>query len=222
VARSAPPSDDGSPARLIATMLGIVGILLLGSLAWSAVGALASAVGAAGSALASAANPRPPATLQPAVAASPTASDTVATLATATVATAPSGDPTLGPTVVATSSASSATATPQPQATATSVVAGRNPWILLPAPPPGATVSAGSLTVEARGRGDAPITAMRLELDGGALPVTLEQRSESTWRGSASTKVSAGEHSVRAVVTDANGRSGSFRWTFSVSGGSGP
>jgi hypothetical protein len=240
VARSAPPSDDGSPARLIATMLGIVGILLLGSLAWSAVGALASAVGAAGSALAAAANPRPPVTLQPAVAASPTPSDaaaavptvpTVATLATATPAaaltvpnaptapTAASRAPTLGPTAVVTSIASE---TPQPQATPTAVAAGRNPWILLPAPEPGATVPAGNLTLEARGRGDAPITAMRIELDGGALPVTLEQRSESTWRGFASTKVGAGGHSVRATVTDANGRTGSFRWTFSVSGGSGP
>src|SRR5436190_23932459 len=39
--------DDGSPARLIAIMVGIVGILLLGSLAWSAVGALFSALGEA-------------------------------------------------------------------------------------------------------------------------------------------------------------------------------
>src|SRR5258708_38920689 len=44
VDRSARP-DDGSPARLIAIMVGIVGILLLGSLAWSAVGALFSALG---------------------------------------------------------------------------------------------------------------------------------------------------------------------------------
>src|SRR5258708_29160067 len=39
--------DDGSPARLIAIMVGIVGIWLLGSLAWSAVGALFSALGEA-------------------------------------------------------------------------------------------------------------------------------------------------------------------------------
>jgi hypothetical protein len=70
--------------------------------------------------------------------------------------------------------------------------------------------------VEARGRGDAPITAINLELDGGRLPVSLEQRSESTWRGFASARVGAGQHSVRATVTDAQGRSGSFRWTFSA------
>jgi hypothetical protein len=74
----------------------------------------------------------------------------------------------------------------------------------------------GSITVEARGRGDAPITAIRLELDGAPLPVALEQRSESTWRGFASTRVGAGEHAVRATVTDAEGRTGSFRWTFAV------
>jgi hypothetical protein len=201
-------------------MLGIIGILLLGSLAWSAVGALVSAVGAAGSALSAAANPRVPVTLQPAVAASPTVADVAPTaIPSQTVSVSLTAVPTVSAT--ATPHPQPA-ATPEPEATPTTVVAGRRPWILLPAPQPGATVPAGSLTLEARGRGDAPITAMRLELDGGALPVTLEQRSESTWRGSASTSVSAGEHSVRAVVTDANGRTGSFRWTFSVSGGSGP
>ena len=43
MARPAPP-DDGSPVRLVATMVGIVGILLLGSLTWTAVGAFFSAV----------------------------------------------------------------------------------------------------------------------------------------------------------------------------------
>ena len=90
----------------------------------------------------------------------------------------------------------------------------RNPWILLPQPEPGSRISAGSVTVEARGRGDAPISTIRLELDGSALPVSIEQRSESTWRGFATTRVTPGEHAVRAVVTDADGRSGSFRWSF--------
>jgi hypothetical protein len=76
--------------------------------------------------------------------------------------------------------------------------------------------------VEARGRGDAPITAMRLELDGAALPVALEQRGDSVWRGSASTRVSAGQHNVRASVTDASGRSGSYRWSFTVSAAPAP
>ena len=72
------------------------------------------------------------------------------------------------------------------------------------------------VTLEARGRGDAPIKAMGLELDGGALPVQLEQRSDSTWRGFANVKVSAGQHAAKATVTDGEGRSGSFRWTFSA------
>ena len=74
----------------------------------------------------------------------------------------------------------------------------------------------GAITVEARGRGDAPITAIGLELDGATLSVTLEQRSESTWRAVANTRVNSGQHTVRATVTDAEGRSGSFRWTFAA------
>jgi hypothetical protein len=63
---------------------------------------------------------------------------------------------------------------------------------------------------------------MRLELDGSALPVALEQRSDSTWRGSASARVTAGQHNVRASVTDAAGRTGSYRWSFTVSAAPAP
>jgi hypothetical protein len=70
------------------------------------------------------------------------------------------------------------------------------------------------VTIEARGRGDAPITAIGLELDGAALPVSFEQRGEATWRGSASIRVAAGQHAARATVQDARGRTGSYRWTF--------
>jgi hypothetical protein len=206
VARPAPPSDDGSPARLIATMVGIVGILLLGSLAWSAVGALLSAVGSASSALSSAAAPPPPSTLAPVAAVTPVVAGSP-TLAAPT--------PTLEVAVVVSPTAA-ATPAPSPSTTPTAVVAGRNPWILLPQPEPGAKISPGPIVLEARGRGDAPITAMRLELDGAALQVALEQRSESTWRGAANTRVSPGTHTARATVTDADGRTGSFRWTFTA------
>jgi hypothetical protein len=214
VARSAPPSDDGSPARLIAAMVGIVGILLLGSLAWSAVGALVSAVGAAGNALASA-NSSPP-TLAPAVAitAQPSPTDV---LAPSVVVDTPAPTPLISVTEVAT-----ATVLPSPVATPTAVPSGRNPWILLPQPEPGAKVSPGQVLVEARGRGDVAIKEMHLELDGAALPVSLEQRSDSTWRGSASTRVAAGQHNVRASVTDAAGRSGSYRWSFTASAAPAP
>jgi hypothetical protein len=205
VARSAPPSDDGSPARLIATMVGVVGILLLGSLAWSAVGALLGAIGSASAALTSAAGPRPVATFTTPVAATPT---TIVVLDTPTpVVIAPS------PTVEVTQQP---TATAQPTTAPTAVAAGRNPWILLPQPQPGAKVSAGTVTLEARGRGDAPITAIGLQLDGGTLPVQMEQRSDSTWRAFTTARVNTGEHTVRATVTDADGRSGSFRWTFTA------
>jgi hypothetical protein len=202
-------------------MVGIVGILLLGSLAWSAVGALVSAVGAAGSAIASS-NPRPPATLAPVAAVTP-----VATASPLAGVGTPTAEPpgatrsaaTATPQVLGTATAV-ATPTAEAAAAPTAATAGRNPWILLPLPEPGARVPAGSVAVEARGRGDAPIAAMRLELDGSPLNVALEQRSDTTWRGSANAKLSSGEHTVRATVTDADGRNGSFRWTFTV--GSGP
>jgi hypothetical protein len=184
-------------------MVGIVGILLLGSLAWSAVGAFVSAIGAAGAAIAPVR--QPPATLVPAVAASPNPTVIVAVAGTPTAAAALAPTPTL---VAVT--ATTAAASPTPAAT------GRNPWVLLPQPEPGSKVAPGPLVIEARGRGEAPIKGIRLELDGAALSVALEQRSESTWRGSASTRVDAGQHSVRAVVTDAEGRSGSFRWSFAA------
>lgn len=98
--------------------------------------------------------------------------------------------------------------------TPTPLASGRAPWILLPAPAPGSQVPPGSVTIEARGRGDAPITAIRLEMDGAALPVLLEQRGESTWRGFAVIRVAAGQHVVRATVVDGQGRSGSYRWSF--------
>ena len=202
MARPAPP-DDGSPVRLVATMVGIVGILLLGSLTWTAVGAFFSALGEAASTL----TPRPTPTRFPTAVAA--LGDVV--VATPTQRTAPTGTPTL--VVIATS-------TPLPTAlpaTATAEASGRAPWILLPRPAPGSRVPPGAVTVEARGRGDAPITALRLDLDGAALPVSLEQRSESTWRGFASTSVIAGPHSVHATVVDNEGRTGSFRWTFEAS-----
>lgn len=189
-------------------MVGIVAILLLASLAWSAVGALFGAIGAASSVLTAS---RQPPTLEPAVAATPPP----------VIVSVPAPPPPTTPTPTPEATLSS---TPQPTVgptkppapTATPEVAARNPWILLPQPAPGSSVTAGSVTVEARGRGDVPITTIRLELDGAALPVSIEQRSESTWRGFATTRVTPGEHAVRAVVTDADGRSGSFRWNFSA------
>jgi hypothetical protein len=188
-------------------MVGIVGILLLGSLAWSAVGALVSAVGSAASALSSS-NAPPAATLAPPRAVTPTV---------VTAVTEAGSTPTVATSAVTPTVAPTAAPTPQLGATPTLAAAGRNPWILLPQPEPGARVNPGPVTIEARGRGDAPITALRLELDGSPLSVSLEQRGESTWRGFATARVAAGQHTVRASVTDAEGRAGSFRWSFSAS-----
>lgn len=88
------------------------------------------------------------------------------------------------------------------------------PWVVQPMPPPGSRVSPGPLTVEAYGHGQAPITEVRLELDDAALPVTLDQRSELVWRGRAATAVKSGHHVLQAVVVQADGKSGSYRWSF--------
>jgi hypothetical protein len=75
-------------------------------------------------------------------------------------------------------------------------------------------VPTGPLVLEARGRGDAPITEIRLELDGKPLPVAVEQRSDVIWRGASTTQVGAGRHSVKAFVVDTQGRTGSYGWSF--------
>jgi hypothetical protein len=199
------PLDEGSPARIIATMVGIVGILLLGSLFWSALGALFGAFGAAREAVPT---PRPAPVLV--VTMVPSAAPTLDLAATPRAVLAPTPAP------------ASTTATPQPTveptakptATAVQQAEGRAPWILQPQPAPGTRVPPGAVTIEARGRGDAAIKEIRLELDGAALPASLEQRGDSTWRGSAATRVTAGQHAARAVVVDEKGRSGSYRWTF--------
>ena len=196
-------------------MVGIVGILLLGSLAWSAIGALVSAVGAASSALTSSASASP-VTFDTPVVVTPSATPEVS-IGLDTDVPSPTVDSlSATPTVDATVPPETPTPTPRPAGTPTAVASGRNPWILLPQPEPGAKVAPGATTVEARGRGDAPIKSIQLELDGVALAVTLEQRSDSTWRGFASTRVNPGQHDVRAGVTDANGRTGSYHWNFSA------
>jgi len=211
---------------MIATMVGIVGILLLGSLAWSAVGALFSTVGEAAHAfssgtpapkigLAGLGTPSPQPTPRSGDAARPPASVVV----TATSTEQPTPQPTalsLTPTLAPTPEDTPTPATPTPLTTLTPTpsASGRSPWILLPGPAPGAQVQPGPQVIEARGRGDSAITAIRLELDGAALGVSFEQRSESVWRGSSTAQVAAGHHAVRAIVVDDQGRTGSFRWTF--------
>ncbi len=196
-------------------MVGIVGILLLGSLAWSAVGALFSALGEATSsistsrptptrltALVGTATP-PPAVTSSTQAATPGPRGTAAPLTTTPATSSPAETPAV----------SAPTPTPQAGA-ATPTPSGRAPWILLPQPAPDSRVTSGPVVIEARGRGDAAISAIRLDLDGVPLAVSLEQRSETTWRGFANTKVASGHHAVRATVVDEEGRSGGFRWTF--------
>jgi hypothetical protein len=195
-------------------MVGIVGILLLGSLAWSAVGALFSAMGEAAATFTSSGTPTPRLGLgvgtpspQPAARVTEQPAAVVATQSSTARATP-------APTLVLTPMNVPVPDSTPPPETPTPSASGRAPWILLPQPAPGARVAPGPQVIEARGRGDSTITTIRLELDGAALGVALEQRSETVWRGSTTTQVSAGHHAVRAIVVDDQNRTGSFRWTF--------
>jgi hypothetical protein len=198
--------DDGSPGRIIATMVGIVGILLLGSLFWSAMGALFSAFGEAKEALP---------VSRPALGLAVTAEPSVRPISTPIPTLQPTAVPTVAPTTQPTpmpTSAPTSAATSAPTATAS----GRSPWVLLPQPAPGSKIAPGPVVVEARARGDAAISSIQLELDGAALQVNVEQRAENTWRGAATARVGAGQHSARAIIIDAEGRRGAYRWTFEV------
>ena len=187
-------------------MVGIVGILLLGSLAWSAVGQLFAALSEASSSLA----PRPTPTRLPTAVAVVATVPVVPVVPTATLP--PRLVTTPAPTVVMVPTPTLLPATPTPEKPA-----GRAPWILLPRPPPGSHVPPGQVTIEARGRGDAPIASVGLELDGAPLEVSLEQRGQSIWRGFATARVGVGQHAVHATVVDTEGRGGGYRWSFEAS-----
>jgi hypothetical protein len=88
--------------------------------------------------------------------------------------------------------------------------------VLLPQPEPGTVVKPGLVTIEARGRGEAPIREIRLQVNGNAVATQLDQRSESIWRGVGSISLAAGTHTVRATVIDERGQSGAYSWTFIV------
>ena len=95
---------------------------------------------------------------------------------------------------------------------------GRGPWVVLPQPEPGSRVTAGPLTLETRARGEAPITEIRLVLDGVSLSVALDRRDDTTWRGRATTRVTPGPHTVAVAVIDGQGRTGTYRWQFNAAG----
>lgn len=91
---------------------------------------------------------------------------------------------------------------------------GRSPWVVSPLPEPGSRVAAGPVVLETRARGEAPITQIRLQIDGVAVQVALERQNETTWRGRATTRVTPGPHTVAVSVVDGQGRIGSYRWKF--------
>lgn len=214
-------NDDTSAARVLVSMVALVAVLLLGNLFWSAVTSLAAAIGAVSTQLPEDPFARPSPTVTVAGAAAPTevaiATTPLATMTVAVVVPTSGRTPEPTPTPAATS-------TPVPTEVPTvetptarpTAAAGRAPWILLPQPEPGAQMPRGPIVVAARGRGDAPIADIRLELDGAALHAQIEQRSDSIWLAQASTTVTSGPHAARAVVTDAGGRVGAYRWSFSV------
>lgn len=110
-------------------------------------------------------------------------------------------------------------ALPRPSDSATTVrtsqtQSGRSPWVVAPMPEPGSRVTAGPVVLETRARGEAPIKEIRLQIDGVAVAVAMERQNETTWRGRASTRVTAGTHTVAVSVVDSQGRVGSYRWKF--------
>ena len=98
--------------------------------------------------------------------------------------------------------------------TGQSTADGRSPWVVQPLPQPGSRVTVGPVILETRARGEAPITEIRLQLDGVALSVAMERRDDTTWRGRATTRVGPGSHTVAVSVIDGQGRVGSYRWQF--------
>jgi hypothetical protein len=211
-AAMAPGEARRSLPRLIASAAAIAAILVLGGLFWTALTSFVAAWSSAVSSLPQAASadrtehfltPAPP-SFNPAnpIRVTPTSAPPMPT---------PAPAPTVQPSATP-------EATPQPTVEPTPTSSERAPWVLLPQPAPGARVASGPLQLEARGRGDAPITDIRLELDGRSLPVSVEQRSDVIWRGVTSVEVSSGRHSVKALVVDAQGRTGSYGWTFEAGG----
>ena len=91
---------------------------------------------------------------------------------------------------------------------------GRSPWVVSPLPEPGNRVPSGPVALETRARGEAPIKEIRMQIDGVPVAVALEKLNETTWRGRASARVTAGSHTVSVSVVDAQGRVGSYRWKF--------
>jgi hypothetical protein len=222
--------DEGprraSTTYRVLSWLGIATIGAVGLLFWVALGALVSAWQGAMDAFNTAGVDRtehflapPPASASPAdmIRIRPTLAPTLTPTPRANPATQPTAQPSLQPTPQASpqpTPQASPQPTAQPSPTAQGTPAERPPWVLLPQPPPGAHVTSGPLVLEARGRGDVPISEMRLELDGAALPVAMEQRSEAIWRAAANVQVASGRHSVKAFVVDAEGRTGSYGWSF--------
>jgi len=131
---------------------------------------------------------------------------------TATLAALPAVVP--SPSPLAAPRSSQAVARAGQPGTSQAATSKRAPWVVLPQPEPGSRVTAGPLVLETRARGEAPITEIRLQLDGVALAVALERRDDTTWRGRATTRVSPGSHSVAVSVVDGQGRIGSYRWQF--------
>lgn len=215
-----PPSvnrpDWSSHARTAVASAAIASIVVLGGVFWLSIGALLGAWDGARSALPEvvpgldrAFSPPPPTPTALPVAAAPPAPVEATPVAESQIREEPVPVPAVAPTPQPTVPPA-ATPVPTPTASADQ----RSPWVLLPQPAPGDRVNAGTIVVAARGRGDAPISEIRLELNGAPLPVTMDQRSDTIWRAEARTTIGPGRHSVRAVVVDARGLTGSHRWTF--------
>jgi hypothetical protein len=88
--------------------------------------------------------------------------------------------------------------------------------VVLPQPAAGTKVPVGSVTLEARARGESPIVQILFQLDGVDVPAAMDRRDDTTWRGQATVRVNRGTHTVAVFVKDDKGRVGSHRWEFTA------
>jgi hypothetical protein len=133
-----------------------------------------------------------------------------------TLAAVPSPVPSPGPTIARQGNGETVTVRNSVQ-NVQPPASGKAPWVVLPQPANGSKVPAGSVTLEARARGEAPITQITFQIDGVAVQGAMDRRDDTTWRGQATTRVAAGSHTVAVFVKDEKGRVGSYRWQFTAS-----
>jgi putative cell wall-binding protein/murein DD-endopeptidase MepM/ murein hydrolase activator NlpD len=93
------------------------------------------------------------------------------------------------------------------------------PVVHTPVPAPGAVVPAGDVAIRVHIRGDDPVAAATLTIDGEPVTATsIERHADPRWGTAVGTvvRLEAGDHTVRLDVTDGAGRPADRTWTFTA------